>query len=357
MDDNQSTQPQQPFSPESSTAPQPPVGQRPDITPQPAVEPVSAPGPQPAATLQPQSQPMPATDPMPPQTPVAAPGTYVSNPFLVGIRSIIAGLKNNPVAIMLTPLMIIAAYLVAVVFALVFMATRTAGGTIAAILVMSAAYLFFLPVILGMYYTVAARSDKDQAITTKEAFSAALGKALPTLGLIIVLAAATLVGLLLLIIPGVIFIVRASLALTVMYFEGLGVFASIKRSFELTKGHFMETLGAIIAGGFLGANGLVAPYFGIAQMVGRYNDYKMLQESSAAKPKVHWLNYVPLVILIIFGGLYGLLIVTFANVQNRAKENLRQSQQLQQQNLNNDYYNSPYQYNSGSGSNYDYDFN
>lgn len=275
---------------------------------------------------------------------------YVSNPFLVGLRSLIAGLKTNPVPIMLTPLVVIAGFLAAVIVALIFVVTGSTAGNIIAILLMIAAYVLILPIILGMYYSVAAHSAKDEKISTQEAINHSLKQAVPMLGLIIVCVLATIAGLILLIIPGIIFAVRASLAPTVMYFENLGVFAAIKRSFSLTKGHFIETLGAVLAGGFLGTDGLVAPYFGISQMVGRYHDYKLLQETGASRPKVHWLNYVPVVVILLFVALYGLFISTaINNAKNQVDDDRRETQQRIDE-LRND----TYRFDSGQDYHFDY---
>ena len=289
---------------------------------------------------------------MPPQTPepqqpqpipvATANGTesieYVSNPFLVGLRTIIAGLRNNPVAVMLTPLVVIGAFLVAAFIAIIFAVAGSTAGNVLAILLMIVMYLLVLPVILGMYYTIAVHSSRDEKVSTKEAFDNSLKRVLPMLGLIILCAMGTILGLILLIVPGIIFFVRASLAPAAMYFEDLGVLAAIKRSFSLTKGHFVETLGAILAGGFFGSDGLIAPYFGIGQMVGRYHDYKMLQDTGSAKPKVHWLNYVPVIIIVVIVVLYGVALgFTFNNAKSQAEKNRLDTQQRLDDLRNNTY--------------------
>lgn len=284
----------------------------------------------------------------------SAPLDYVSNPFLVGFRTLIETLKTNPVPVLLTPLVFVAGIFIAAIVSGIFSSTKTIAGTILGIVLVAVFYLAIFPVLIGMYYSIASHSHKDEKISTKEALLDGFKKALPMLGLIIMCCILGAIGLVLLIVPGVIFLVRASLASVVIYEEDLGVFAAIGRSFALTKGHFFETLGALIAGGILGSNGLLPLYFGTTQMVGRYRDYKALLDTGAAKPKVHWLNYFIVLIVLAFIALYVGLIALVAGSASK----LEKSNQIKtQQNL----YNDPYKYNSDSyynsgGSNLDYKY-
>jgi len=59
---------------------------------------------------------------------------------------------------------------------------------------------------------------------------------LPVVGLSLLVALVAMLGLILLIVPGVMFLIASSVAIPVLVEERPGVIASIKRSFELTRG-------------------------------------------------------------------------------------------------------------------------
>jgi hypothetical protein len=62
---------------------------------------------------------------------------------------------------------------------------------------------------------------------------------------------AVIFGTLLLVIPGIVFLIRYSLATTVAAVEGTNSSQSVKRSWALTKGHSMHVLGTLALGFFL----------------------------------------------------------------------------------------------------------
>jgi flagellar basal body-associated protein FliL len=323
-----------------------PENYQPNPNPVPPPTPVQPPQ-QPEQTQQPQQ----FTNPTPPQQPAAV-LDYVSNPFLVGFRTLIETLKTNPVPVLLTPLVFVLGIILMAIISGILGATGSAGAILSIIFVI-VFYLAVVPAMIGMYYSIAAHSNRGEAITTKEAFSHGLKKALPMLGLIIISSLLTVLGLILLIVPGVRFLVRAALAPVLLYEEDLGVFAAIGRSFALTKGHFFETLGAVFAGGLLGGNGLLPIYFGTTQMVGRYHDYKAVLEAGAAKPKVHWLNYfIVLIIPVLIAAYVGVIALAFKDAQNKANETQIKSQQNLRDSLENSRYNS-----GGSSLDYKYDYN
>ena len=86
-------------------------------------------------------------------------------------------------------------------------------------------------------------------------FGSALGvglrKALPLLGMAIIMGLALLLGYLLLIVPGVFLSILWSVAPPVLVAEKRGVFASLERSADLTKGHRWSVFGLLVIYGVL----------------------------------------------------------------------------------------------------------
>jgi hypothetical protein len=87
----------------------------------------------------------------------------------------------------------------------------------------------------------------------------------------------TIVGFLLLFIPGAYFLIACSVAVPVLLLEGVPAFTAINRSFELTRGHWWRTFGVIASAlvlffvlGFLLGLGLGAILLGTSQsLLGR----------------------------------------------------------------------------------------
>lgn len=76
--------------------------------------------------------------------------------------------------------------------------------------------------------------------------STGIGTCLPVIGLSIVLAVGLMLGFILLIVPGVILFLAWSVAVPVLVIEKTGVFATLGRSAELTKGHRWAILGLAV---------------------------------------------------------------------------------------------------------------
>jgi hypothetical protein len=272
---------------------------------------------------------------------------YTSNPFLVGLKSLVATLKTNPVVVMLTPLVLIGFIFVVILFSVITAIVNSTAGSVISIILMLFAYLLIAPWMLSTYYTIAASSMRSEHINMSEAVSSGFKRAFPMLGLVIVTSLLVGLGLILLIIPGVILLGRISLAPAVLVAEKVGVFAAISRSFTLTKGHTIEMLGALMAGGIFGTNGILAPYFGVTQMVGRYQDLKALEGSSQPKPPIHWLNIALVALVPVMIALFALIItVSFKNARDTAKQNNQKSQQMLNESFN--------RYNRDLDFNYDY---
>lgn len=270
----------------------------------------------PPEVTQPQPEPIinqPSASPVP-----AVPNdNFVSNPFLNAVGGIILVLKGNPVSILLLTLIAVLAYIAC-------LGLYTLGGILGVvpmIIVTILSFVLFL-VILGSFYVVGGKSARSETVTTGEAMSLAFKKSPHLFAQSLVIGLLVFVGLLLLIVPGIIVGLRLSLAPFIMFEEDLGPIKAIKRSWELTKNHATEMLGSLFAGALLsgGSGGLLSGVSFVAPYVGRYHDLKTLKDSGAEKPKIHWLNYMSYV-----GILLGLLVMgalvasTYAGIMDKAE--------------------------------------
>jgi hypothetical protein len=86
----------------------------------------------------------------------------------------------------------------------------------------------------------------ERRINLSESMRAALGRWLPLIGLTICVGLGVAVGFILLIVPGVILMTMWYVANPACIVERLGVFASMARSSELTKGHRWAIFGVMI---------------------------------------------------------------------------------------------------------------
>ena len=92
--------------------------------------------------------------------------------------------------------------------------------------------------------TIAA--NEGRKATFGESFAAALRVFLPLVGLSILFVLGMWVGFILLIIPGIIFLLAASVAVPALVVERNGVFPAFRRSGELTKGARWKILGLFL---------------------------------------------------------------------------------------------------------------
>jgi hypothetical protein len=186
----------------------------------------------------------------------------------------------------------------------------TAGGAVIAAGIVVVLLVALLAA--GTFYVIGGSSARDERISVGQAYAASSRKLIPFVALYLILLLVSLVGLLLFIVPGIIFIGRSALAPIAMFEENLGPIAALKRSFNLTKGHLNEMLGALFAGFFIGESyySLLFGAISVSPIVGRYHDLRQLQESGAPKPKVHWLNYTYLAGALLVLLTFGLIVFT-----------------------------------------------
>jgi hypothetical protein len=86
---------------------------------------------------------------------------------------------------------------------------------------------------------------RGQPLRPGEAFSRALARFFPLLGLAILYGLGIMLGSMLLVVPGLILLVMWAVAVPVCVVEGLGPVASLGRSRELTKGHRWKIFGLL----------------------------------------------------------------------------------------------------------------
>ncbi len=100
-------------------------------------------------------------------------------------------------------------------------------------------------------------------------------------------------GLLLFIVPGIRAGLRYQMVLFPVFDEGLNASHAIARIKELTKNHLIEIFGLMTAAGIIPIIGPLLQWGGEAVM---YPELKQMH-AEGLKPKVHWLNYIGLVIV------------------------------------------------------------
>ena len=290
---------EQPVTPAPSPIPtEPQTFTPPPLAPEPPASPVVSPEPVgPPAPAQQFGGPPPQA-PMSNSTSASTFNEYISNPFLNSVRGLTLILQNNPVSAMLSGFIGLAVFFVMYIVGLV-------GGALAhspiLIFIGFLVAMLVLGITFSAYAVIGGASAREEQITTSAAFSKAFSHIIQIIGFTIVYGVIVSIGFVLLIIPGIILASRGSLGLLIIFEENLGPIAALKRSFELTKGHVVEMIGAVFASSFLsgGGYGLLTGAIGISPLVGRYHDLVQLKESGAQKPPIHWLNYVAFVLTIL----------------------------------------------------------
>ena len=238
----------------------------------------------------------------------AAPSEYISNPFLNSVRELVQMLKVNPVSVMLSGLVGLIVVIIFFIGQGILKAVANTGNTSSIIVVgLVSAFVLLVGflVLCGSYNIIAGRSLRNEVVSVGESYRVASKRIVNYTVLFIIYWVLTGLLSILVLLPGIYFATRASLAFFVFYEENLGPWASIKRSFSLTSGHFEEMFAAIIASSLLGGgSGLLSGAISLSPLVGRYHDLKNLKESGAEKPKVHYLNWVLTILALLFVFVY-----------------------------------------------------
>jgi len=198
-------------------------------------------------------------------------------------------------------------FVVAAVAALpsVFVETSTTGkGTdYSAPLLAVLAMLVLSPLSQAIMLHTAFQDMSGRRISLSESLRAALSRWLPLIGLSICVGFGVTLGFILLIVPGFVLMIMWYVANPACIVERLGVFASMGRSSELTKGHRWSLFGmwvliaitsgvvsAVLKGmlGLTGSSGLVisgtlawtalATAFGVVFTIATYHDLRVAKE-------------------------------------------------------------------------------
>lgn len=132
-------------------------------------------------------------------------------------------------------------------------------------------FVFVQPFLVAAVSRAAANVYTGEQVSVGSTFRFALTRVHSILWISILSLLATLVGFLLLIIPGFLVLVRLTFAPTVLVVEGRRGTKAIGRSWNLAKGHFWRLFGTLILAGLIG--GLVAAVLSIpgdliAQLLG-----------------------------------------------------------------------------------------
>lgn len=306
-----------------SSAPNNQPGEQPD-TQNNAEPPAQVPSSPPAAVVS--SPPIEPAAPSEPAIPAgnasaAAVADYVSNPFLITVRGLILMLKVNPVSTLLSGLAGLCLLFGLYVLSLIGV-TITGSAALGIIVGIFAVFASLIP--FGAYLVIGSRSAREETVTTTEALGTATQKLIILIALGFMCIGVVFLGLLLFIIPGIYLLGRLSLSGLIIFEEGVGALEAMKRSFALTQGHVVEVLASSIASAaiFGGGYGLLFGASTVAPIVGRYHDLKALKQSGAAKPPVHWLNYLLLALPVILIVGFGILTAT---VLHSAKSTIDQN--------------------------------
>ncbi|WP_427791682.1 hypothetical protein [Brevundimonas diminuta] len=128
-------------------------------------------------------------------------------------------------------------------------ASMVETSAVSSILLFFAGLLFYLVgtfMLQGMVVKTAVNSFNGKAMTPGEAMETAVRMFLPLLGLSIVAGIGTSLAFLLLIVPGIIVAIMWSVAAPAVVIEKRGVFESLQRSRDLTRGYRWHVFGLMV---------------------------------------------------------------------------------------------------------------
>ena len=235
---------------------------------------------------------------------------YNSNPFRTVMAQLVMLLSNNPISSLTLGLVMLV--LVLGGFFIIGFIGGLIGGTAGAVVSVILSIAFTIVALLRFaaatfYLQIASRegrsisASKALSESAKRNYTQFVLTSLATAGLV-------LVGMVLLIIPSLFLIGRLSLAPYIAMAEGLGVKDALKRSWDLSNGHWFEVFAASIASMVVTPNGLLSVAGGQAGPAGRYYELVELKKSGAEAPETHWMNYLLTALAVLFVFVYALAI-------------------------------------------------
>ncbi len=249
---------------------------------------------------------------------------YSSNPFVNLSQGLSRILLTNPISALLSSVFIFLIIIIVYAVSLLIISSSlhhaspklSSGSFLLYGLLATIIDVLIGSIIIGLISYIAAASFNGETKSFGSSLAGSLKKIVSVFVLEIVFTIIACIGLILLIIPGIIFISRSYLAFIIMFDEQLGPIESLKKSISLTKNHTFEMLATylstvLFSGGLL----LMGPIFS-AQLVGRYSQLKQI-ENNQSEAKTHWLNYaLPFIYLAIIGlfiGISAFLIITLGH--------------------------------------------
>lgn len=196
--------------------------------------------------------------------------------------------------------------------------TNSAEAQIALIVIIVLVILVALCIaaVIGVYFDgitkfVAYKSSKKSTTNFSEAVKVVTSKFWTILAINIITYLKIVGGLLLFIIPGIRAALRYELVLYPVFDENLGASAAIKRSKQISKNHLMEIFGIVSVGTIIP---IVGPLLNLGGELVMYPELKHLADSGETPPKVHWLNYIGLILLTLFVGTVVLIALLIASI-------------------------------------------
>jgi uncharacterized membrane protein len=233
--------------------------------------------------------------------------TYISNPLEL-VQPSAAALGKNLAALIGLIGVIVGVWILAAATSVIWLTQQLTDSFtnpfgIALFLAIGASILAFL-ISLLLYPSsniVLLASAQDKKIGLKQALKQGMPYIWRTLGVSVLMILATIGGLILFIIPGLIFFAWFLLSPYVVVNENLGVIESMKRSKQIIKGRVWELWGLIMLPSAASAipfiGGIVSFVLSIAMIPAtaiRYVQLSTIKEQD--RPAVHWSNYLVLVL-------------------------------------------------------------
>lgn len=174
------------------------------------------------------------------------------------------------------------------------------------------------------YTIILLASAKGEKVTLRSVLTQGRKYIWRLVGLGILTVLAVLGGIILFVIPGLVFIGWFALASYVLVSEDLGVVASMKRSRALVRGRVWEVWGLMVLANaaniipFVG--GLISFVLGILLMPSMAIKYLQLIEIKVEdRPVVHWANYVVIIAMIFAGSVTARTQVNVFDQLNQSK--------------------------------------
>ncbi len=248
---------------------------------------------------------------------------YHSNPFASTMDQLSILVKTNPISSLTLGALIIGIVLLGILVAgfLESLFNSRLGDIVVFIGVIVYAFYFLFRLTAASYYLHMA-SREGRTLTAKQAITEVTKKNYGQYLITIVLANVfILVGFVALVFPGIYLLGRLSLAPYIALNENLDAMKSLKRSWELSEGHWFEIVGAMVASGITIASGMLLGVGAQSGLAGRYFELSELKKIASTNHKTHWMNYLLVGLAVVGIGFYAL--VARATIYNNINDPTR----------------------------------